>query len=274
MKLHLAAQERDGSRVWATADGAWRVSEEVGDSLRVVRMKDRKEWPASTLAQARRIIASQTQRRKNRGGQITDRSSTWRNARREEDYADIYKRWHWGIEPDVIYDWDDPDYPDALIEVGRLFELHVRMPDRRDKVIEIGKRYQNDAFVAFDPHHKYQRLYLLLPPAAQEDARRALWEGNRAPTQKLVDLALALHPGKAKHATRDYPDVDVKLVGALTDLVYRTHKKGDDDAQRGSSYIHALGEESKMLPALAVDRTGRLWIASGNMTSPTPGITD
>jgi hypothetical protein len=213
-------------------------------------------------------------RRRNSGGKITDSAVSWRKARTAADYRDVYKRWHWGVASDCVVQWDDPDLPDgALIEIGRLWELHVRMPDRKDKVIEIGHKQRNASYVAFDPHQTHQRMYLLLPPAAEADARRVLWDGNQQPVESLRTLAKRLHRS-AKHATGDYPNVQVKVVGALTDIVYRTHKKGDDDQVRGSSYIHALGEESGLLPALAVDAKGRLWIASGNYFCPTPGITD
>jgi hypothetical protein len=214
-------------------------------------------------------------RRRNSAGGITDKASSWRRANSERDYADIYKRWHWGTTHDQIKNWDDPDLPNnPLIEVGRLWELHVRLPGGHDKVIEVNDSHKNKSYVAFDPHHKDQRLYLLLPPSVQKAAKRTFWDASKQRVQSLPQLAQSVHGSKARHAKGGYPNVQVKLVGALTDVVYRTHKKGDDDHQRGSSYIHALGEESKMLPALAVDAQGRLWIASGHYQAPTPGITD
>ena len=62
----------------------------------------------------------------------------------------------------------------------------------------------------------------------------------------------------------------VKPVGVLTALVYFTHKQGDGP----SYYIHQMGELSHHLPILAFDRHGRPWLAGGNYTCPTPGITD
>jgi len=213
--------------------------------------------------------------RRRNGAKITDKAASWRGAKSESDYADVYKRWHWGIAHDEVIQFDDPDLPKgALIEIGRLWELHVKMPNGSPKVIEIGHAHKNACFVAFDPAHKDQRMYLLLSPAVRKQAKATLWDGNRQPVKSLPAFARSIHGTKARHATGGYPNVKVKLVGALTDIVYRTHKKGDDDGMRGSSYIHALGEETKLLPALAVDAKGRLWIASGNYECPTPGITD
>ena len=67
-----------------------------------------------------------------------------------------------------------------------------------------------------------------------------------------------------------YPDVMVKPLGAVTAVVYQTHKKGDGP----SYYIHQMAEISGKFPFLGVDNRGRLWLAGGNYTSPNPGITD
>ena len=74
-----------------------------------------------------------------------------------------------------------------------------------------------------------------------------------------------------RHAKKDdYPNVKVRPIGILTNVVYGTEKQGDGY----SFYIHHMGEESGIQPALGVDRRGRLWVLGGNYTSPTPGITD
>ena len=72
------------------------------------------------------------------------------------------------------------------------------------------------------------------------------------------------------HATDDYPDIKVKPIGILRNVVYATPKKGDGF----SLYIHEMGEETGIKPALCVDKTGRLWIIGGDYTCPVPGITN
>lgn len=211
-------------------------------------------------------------RRNRNGTQITDNPLSWAKAHSRDHYRQVYKRWHWGIDPDVHVEWVDPDYPDVMIEIGRLWELHVILPNGEKKVIEVGDSEKNDCFVVFDPHHKYQRMYLLCSKPVRQAAQRMFWDQSRAPRMLMVEAARVVggHHGKL----RDYAKRDVKLVGALSDIVYRTHKKGDDDHMRGASYIHELGEESKRMPGLFVDARGRFWIIGGNYTCPVPGITD
>jgi hypothetical protein len=58
-------------------------------------------------------------------------------------------------------------------------------------------------------------------------------------------------------------------------VTYFTWKKGDDDDQKGSFYIHNFSEETRRnYPILAVDGQGRFWIAGGDYTCPNPGITN
>lgn len=201
---------------------------------------------------------------------ITDDPKTWKRARGNQEMELVYQKWHWGIKPTKKVNWPDRDLPDVLIEIGRLWELHVRMPGGVVKVIEVDDAHKNDAYLAFDPRHDLQRLYILAPPAVRTAAYQLMFEPNPYPERTLASWAQTT---KGKHQT-GYPNVKARMVGALTDVVYRTHKKGDDDEVRGSSYIHALGEESKRLPGLAVDRTGRMWVVGGNYSAPTPGITD
>ena len=51
-----------------------------------------------------------------------------------------------------------------------------------------------------------------------------------------------------------------------TNIVYRTWKKGDDDEQGGSEYIHRFSEESnhEFEPYVAVDAEGYLWLCGGS----------
>lgn len=193
-------------------------------------------------------------------------------ARGEKKYED----WHWGVGSQKVVDWNDADMPKTLIECGKLIRMHIRAPGergthprrKRDTMIELSRRASAKSFIAFDPDHPDERLYLLLDPAASPAIQHRFWDENRIPSMPLSEVARL---AGGKHGKRDdYPSVAVKPVGILTALVYYTHKKGDGP----SYYIHKMGELSQNFPILCVDAQGRLWIAGGNYTCPTPGITD
>lgn len=188
--------------------------------------------------------------------------------------AQAFEDWHWGIGAHKVVDWDDNDMPPMLIECGRLIRLHVRAPraDRhprrdRDAWIEFSREISSGSHIAYDPDHPHERLYLLVHPKAMKAIQQRFWRQNPALPMALNRLALM---AGGRHARTDYPEVVVKPIGVLTAVVYATNKKGDGP----SYYIHQMGELSHHFPILAVDQTGRLWIAGGNYTSPTPGITD
>ena len=135
-------------------------------------------------------------------------------------------------------------------------------------MIELSQALSRDSYIAYDPDHPSQRLYLLLNPTVRAVLKRRLWEANEIePTtlDRLGRLAGGRH-GKMG----GYPPIEVKPIGILTAVVYFTNKQGDGP----SYYIHQMAEISSVFPILAVDVFGRLWLAGGNTTSPTPGITD
>lgn len=204
---------------------------------------------------------------------VTDDPKTWNKSKSEADYAKLYEEWHWGVKPDEVVTWDDPLVPDKMIEIGRCWEFHVvSLQDKKrknKKVMEIRDRSKNDSYVAFDPHHAAQRIHLLLSPKAMQDAQRIYDEYDVKP----MPLRYWAKKAGGRHGKmRDYPDVEVKPIGLLSDIVYRCHKKGDDDHMRGSSYIHRMGEAGGTMPILTVDGTGRLWIAGGSYICPVEGI--
>lgn len=195
---------------------------------------------------------------------------------------DAYQSWHWGVKPKEVFDWGDKDMPRMLVECGRLVRLHIRSPSRenprhprreRDTMIQLSKSMSDRSHVAYDPDHPYERLYLLIDPQARQTLRNRFWDNNAMPSMPLNDLALI---AGGKHARkRDYPDVNGKAVGILTAIVYYTHKKGDENpGDARSYYIHQVGEISGALPFLCADQQGRLWIAGGSTTAPSPGIMD
>jgi hypothetical protein len=183
-----------------------------------------------------------------------------------------YADWHWGMEPTIEVNWDDKDLPEYLVECGRLIELHVRPiegnPKRKDKVIKFKKSDANASHVAFDPQHKSQRLYLLLNDGARKKMKK-LWDSSEYDDHTPFEIAKYVGGRHAKK--NDYPKrVKVRPLGILTNVVYATEKKGDGY----SYYIHKMGEESGIQPAVGIDKKGRAWVLGGNYTSPVPGITD
>ena len=194
--------------------------------------------------------------------------------------AELYEEWHWGIPHQGVVNWNDPDVDAQLsddgivIETGRLVELHFREPSRRkDTVVRLNTEEANGSHLVFDPDHPNHRLYIFSHPKfAKRMHKKYRQQGGYRGNSKYQPLPLkkAAKLVGGKHASDDYPAIDVVPIGILTHVVYATEKKGDGY----SFYIHKMGEESGIKPALTIDDRGRLWIAGGNYTSPTPGITD
>lgn len=192
-----------------------------------------------------------------------------------------WEKWHWGEKPVAVVDWDDPDYPEFLVECGRLVRIHFRSvrpytekgthPRReRDHMIEFSRKIASRSYLAFDPDHHSQRLYLLVNPEASPVIAERFWGENPVQPMPLRELALIAGGRQAKGGALDYPNVAVKPVGLMTAVVYHTNKSGDGP----SYYIHHLGEKTAHFPILSVDSLGRLWIAGGDYTCPAEGITN
>ncbi len=194
--------------------------------------------------------------------------------------AELFEEWHWGIPHQGVSEWQDEQVdgmigPDGLlIETGRLVELHFREPHKRkDTVIRLNRTEANGSHLAFDPDHPHQRLYIFSHPKFAERMHKRFLQNNsfkKNSRYQAMPLKKAAKIVGGRHATSDYPKVDVVPIGILTHVVYATEKKGDGF----SFYIHKMGEETGIKPALTIDQRGRMWIAGGNYTSPTPGITD
>lgn len=189
--------------------------------------------------------------------------------------AKHYEDWHWGIQATKVIDGMDPDMPRMLISCGNLIRLQFRTPRgsthprrQKDPMLELSKEASSKSYIAFDPEHPAQRLYLIIPKGVRDWLAKKMFKENKAQAQNLNVLASIA--GGNHGRLQGYPDIMAKPLGVLTAVVYYTNKKGDGP----SYYIHHIGEISTCFPILAVDATGRLWIAGGNMTAPTPGITD
>jgi hypothetical protein len=184
---------------------------------------------------------------------------------------EIYKRWHWGKPFENKEEIDDPNLPDRLIETGRLAELHFwpvkGRTARKDKVIKLPEKLSEESHLAFDPDHNFHRLYIILPTKLKKKFKKEYWDNTDLTIFDPSDIANA---AGGKHATDDYPDIEVKPIGILRNIVYACEKVGDGF----SLYIHKMGEESGIKPALCVDKSGDLWIVGGDYTSPLQGITN
>lgn len=183
-----------------------------------------------------------------------------------------YEKWHWGIPSTKTVKWNDRDYPDELIEIGKLAELHFkRSPSAPKQIVNVAREYIGRSHVAFDHDHRHQRIYIYTPTEVRRAALRAFWN-PRAPRYALDVLA---RMAGGRHATSDYPAIEAQPIGILTHVTYFTWKKGDDDDKKGSFYIHEFSEEThRNNPVLAVDAQGRFWLAGGDYTCPDPGITN
>ncbi len=187
------------------------------------------------------------------------------------DAKERYTTSHWGIEPTKVYEADIPGEPDdaEMTEMGKLIELWVR-PRKRDRAdaLKINFPVNAGCHLAFTPDDR-ERLYCVLPPKWRKIVRdRLIQPGYDWYT--LSDIAAA---AGGRQSGFDLPDRDAQVLGYLTNVVYATWKKGDDDDQEGCEYIHRMGEEGGMEPYLAVDGDGHLWICGGTYSVPDDGIT-
>ena len=200
------------------------------------------------------------------------------NRKSSVDAEERYKRWHWGIDSTHQLKVDDDRFPDEMIEIGRLMELRLVRPeiDRSNPKysdnlsIEIDEDSINECYVVFDHNHSKDRIYFLLNPQTQEDFKEIYNDLDDTPIG-MNDIAI--HGGGHHGDMKDYPDQLVKPFAYITDVVYYTHKKGDDDGI-GSGYVHKMGEEGGTEPILGIAEDGTIWMLGGSYTCPYAGITN
>lgn len=188
----------------------------------------------------------------------------------------LYKDFHWGVPATKKIDWRDPDYPDTLIEMGRLLELHIkRSPKAAKEVINIAQPYIEKSHLAFDPAHSRQRLYILTPQAVRRAVKSKFWHPSRR-TYDLNEVAKLVGGAHGKKA--DYPHVRVQPIGLLTHVTYLTNKGSFEKKEKPdglSAYVHEHSEDSHgPYPVLCVDVSGRLWYAGGVYYVIRGGIAD
>ena len=215
--------------------------------------------------------------------------------------AECVEDWQWvpdkesgrddGYPDVVVKDWGDGAtcegqrlYPKKVCVCGTLIRLHVRAPKgcsgsaphprrQRDTMIEFSRSVSMGSYIGWDPAHPHQRLYMFVSPGARPALQRRFWDQNAIAPRSLPHVA-SLAGGR--HGRRgDYAPCAVKPIGVLTAVVYRVRKRGDENpGDPKSYYIHRMGELSHHFPILCIDREGRLFLAGGNYTVPTQGITD
>jgi hypothetical protein len=134
------------------------------------------------------------------------------------------------------------------------------------------RKQANNSLLMFDPSHRHQRLYFKLDPTFRRKLKTRY--ADKAPFESM-DAAKAASLVGGRHGLRynpgaDYPHVPVMPIGMWDAVVYAVEKEGDNF----SKYIHRMGEESGIKPALGVTSGGHLLALGGNYTCPTAGITD
>lgn len=190
-----------------------------------------------------------------------------------------YKRWTWGLPHHDVHRWSNSVLDKHLgknheyVACGRLCELHFSEPGKsKQTVIRLNTKQANNSLLIYDPDHRHQRLYFKLDPSVRAMLKKRYADKAKYQYMQAADAA-ALVGGR--HGTRsnpgkDYPKVEVMPIGMWDAVVYAVEKNGDGF----SKYIHRMGEESGIKPALGVDHQGDLYALGGNYTCPSPGITD
>ena len=180
-----------------------------------------------------------------------------------------YKDTHWGIEADQVMRKNDPDLPRELVEMGKLLEIGV-VPETQEKPYAISFPVYEETSLAFS-QGKDERLYPILPKRAEQAVKKEHWK----PHEPTVRLGEASKLAGGRQAQFRSPAVQVQVLGRANYVIYQTQKLDDmkEDGQ-ASHYIHELGEESGILPYIAVAEDGTLWFAGGNYRVLNGGIAD
>lgn len=180
-----------------------------------------------------------------------------------------YKDTHWG-NPATTYFYDaDPLLPrETLATMGALHEI-VYDDGKDGSATAWSIRFPPGARLCYLPSGS-TRLYNQVTPEIKASTRQEHWVGN--PDAPTYDLAyVARHAGGRQQG--GYPRVDVKVLGRILEVYYRT-LKGDGDQGKPEMFVHELGTEptNHELPWLCVDSAGRLWWAGGDYRVLPDGI--
>ena len=175
-----------------------------------------------------------------------------------------YERLHWGKGPSSYYVVPDKSLPKEMVAIGHLVECVVDTESGKDGAefdLTFGKR----CLLAFDAADNW-RMWMVLAKEDQKWIREDLW-GLEAPLYDLREVARAAG-GCWSRRLKTCPKVKVKVVGRMTEVVYKTEKVGDGV----SSYVHHMGERGGIAPYLCVTSGGKIHIAGGSYRLTTHGI--
>lgn len=178
-----------------------------------------------------------------------------------------YKATHWGVAPTTFLYDPDPLLPANLPTMGQLHELVY--DEGSDGSQAWSLRLPAGARLCYQDSGS-TRLYNQMSADVKAGIRAAHWDDHpRAPVYRLDEVAR--HAGGRQQG--GYPNVQVKVLGRVLEVYYRT-LKGDGDQGRPEMFVHELGTEpdNDQLPWLAVDADGRLWWAGGDYWVEADGI--
>ena len=179
-----------------------------------------------------------------------------------------YTTMHWGISPGREIRINDPLLPDRLVDMGELRWLYVDPPPKNEERAEqIRLGFPIGGWVAIESGHPVDRIHLPLPRKTRAALKRRYWD----PRTEEWGLAALADVAGGRQARYPFPEIMVAPIGVATHVIYYT-EKGGETPPGPSEYIHEFGEESGIRPYLAVDATGRLWLAGGDYTVPREGI--
>lgn len=198
----------------------------------------------------------------------------------QPDHIKAFWNWKWYDRDDAnpkdvkVFDIDDDDLPARLVGCGHLIAFRYRVPlssnvrQNPSKEFRVHPPEQQNCFLFFDLDDKDQRLYPYLSDRARDEAAAVYYRQN--PFAEISLPELARQTGGRQSRGVPYPRIMVKPIGVASAAVYEAEKRDDGK----SLYIHRFGEESGIRPVLAIGNDGRVWLAGGDYTCPTPGITN
>ena len=184
------------------------------------------------------------------------RPSNPKEAQILHEYGKKYTDWHWSLKPRKVVHIKDSLVPD-LVAIGELESFTVD-----------GKEipFPKGSWIGFDPKHPHERIHIIVPAAFREQMRKQMKYAN--PSKSLQDIAVSTRGTHAKHKL---PNLQAAEIGDVENVVYHTNKGGDGP----SHYVHDFGHEHAkgIVPKLAVDASGRVWLCGGSYKCPLAGIT-
>lgn len=186
-----------------------------------------------------------------------------RMGKQAEAAAHEYRKAHWGVEADRVYEVrDNPHLPRTLVEMGKLRGLRLKGMGEIEFTGVSSLAYTQD---------RATRLYPVLSEKDRADVCGLVQQdkiGNGSSWMHYADVAA--HVGGRQADFRSSLDrVTVMPLGVCTHVIYETEKQGDGR----SRYIHKLGEErGGVEPWLVITEDGFLLFAGGSYVVEHRGI--